>query len=145
MYRVSGSKPRIQKLCQAFEVQKEKVDLSEYSPHDITSILKQFFKEVWQLGQSNCIEVLVILVGFFLDFHKWHCLSLSQLPEPLLTFDLYNGFVTVGKNIQHRNEREPHLDTNEVMEIIHNLQDLLQKLPSYCYSTLQHLIAHLQK
>ncbi|XP_011602360.2 GEM-interacting protein isoform X2 [Takifugu rubripes] len=112
VYRVSGSKPRIQKLCQAFEVQKEKVDLSEYSPHDITSILKQFFKE---------------------------------LPEPLLTFDLYNGFVTVGKNIQHQNEREPHLDTNEVMEIIHNLQDLLQKLPSYCYSTLQHLIAHLQK
>lgn len=48
MYRVSGSKPRIQKLCQAFETQKEQVDLSEYSPHDITSILKQFFKEVWE-------------------------------------------------------------------------------------------------
>lgn len=46
VYRVSGSKPRIQKLCQAFETQKEQVDLSEYSPHDITSILKQFFKEV---------------------------------------------------------------------------------------------------
>lgn len=31
------------------------------------------------------------------------------------------------------------------MEVIHNLQDLLQKLPSCCYSTLQHLISHLQK
>lgn len=48
VYRVSGSKPRIQKLCQAFETQKEQVDLSEYSPHDIVSILKQFFKEVWE-------------------------------------------------------------------------------------------------
>ncbi|CAG12171.1 unnamed protein product, partial [Tetraodon nigroviridis] len=112
VYRVSGSKPRIQKLCQAFETQKEQVDLSEYSPHDIASILKQFFKE---------------------------------LPEPLLTFDLYNGFIAVGKNIQHQNEREPQSDTNEIMEITHSLQDLLQKLPSYYYSTLQHLIAHLQR
>lgn len=46
VYRVSGSKPRIQKLCQAFETQKEQVDLSDLSPHDITSILKHFFKEV---------------------------------------------------------------------------------------------------
>lgn len=46
VYRVSGSKPRIQKLCQAFETQKEKVDLSDHSPNDITSILKHFFKEV---------------------------------------------------------------------------------------------------
>lgn len=46
MYRISGSKPRIQKLCQALESQKEQVDLSEHFAHDITSILKQFFKEV---------------------------------------------------------------------------------------------------
>ncbi|KAM9345580.1 GEM-interacting protein [Symphorus nematophorus] len=112
VYRVSGSKPRIQKLCQAFETQKEQVDLSDLSPHDITSILKQFFKE---------------------------------LPEPLLTFDLYHCFIAVGKTIQHLNEREPTPDTNEIMDIIHNLQKLLEKLPSYCYSTLQHLMTHLQK
>lgn len=46
---MSGSKPRIQKICQAFEVQKEQVDLSDLSPHDITSILKHFFKEVQEL------------------------------------------------------------------------------------------------
>lgn len=46
VYRVSGSKPRIQKICQAFEMQKEQVELSDLSPHDITSILKHFFKEV---------------------------------------------------------------------------------------------------
>ncbi|XP_041634358.1 GEM-interacting protein isoform X2 [Cheilinus undulatus] len=112
VYRVSGSKPRIQKHCQAFETQKELVDLSDLSPHDITSILKHFFKE---------------------------------LPEPLLTFDLYNDFITVGKNIQHLSEKEPTPDTNEIMEIINNLQKLLQRLPFYCYSTLQHLMSHLQR
>lgn len=64
VYRVSGSKPRIQKVCQAFEAQKEKVDLSEYSPHDITSILKQFFKEVQGLWQSNFTEFLIIIIVF---------------------------------------------------------------------------------
>ncbi|XP_008289385.1 GEM-interacting protein isoform X2 [Stegastes partitus] len=112
VYRVSGSKPRILKLCQAFEMQKEQVDLSDPSPHDITSILKHFFKE---------------------------------LPEPLLTFDLYNDFIAVGKTIQHLSEREAPPDTNEIMDVIHKLQKLLQKLPTYCYSTLQHLMCHLQK
>ncbi|XP_034395466.1 GEM-interacting protein isoform X2 [Cyclopterus lumpus] len=112
VYRVSGSKPRIQKLCQTFEMQKEQVDLSEHSPHDITSILKHFFKE---------------------------------LPEPLLTFDLYNNFITVGKTIQHLNEKEPAPDTNETTAIMLSLQKLLQKLPPYCYSTLQHMVSHLQK
>ncbi|XP_022608079.1 GEM-interacting protein isoform X1 [Seriola dumerili] len=112
VYRVSGSKPRIQKLCLAFEMQKEQVDLSDLSPHDITSILKHFFKE---------------------------------LPEPLLTFDLYNDLMAVGKTIQLLGERELTPDTKEIMDIIHSLQKLLQKLPLYCYSTLQHVISHLQK
>lgn len=46
VYRVSGSKPRILKLCHAFETQKDQVDLSDLSPHDITSVLKLFFKDV---------------------------------------------------------------------------------------------------
>ncbi|XP_015243908.1 PREDICTED: GEM-interacting protein isoform X1 [Cyprinodon variegatus] len=112
VYRVSGSKPRIQKLCQTFETQKDQVDLSDLSPHDITSILKHFFKE---------------------------------LPEPLLTFDLYNEFIGVGKAIQHLSERETSPDSNDILENIHKIQKLLKKLPSHCYKTLQHLISHLQK
>lgn len=71
--------------------------------------------------------------------------TLTQLPEPLLTFDLYNCFIAMGKSIQLLSEREQTPDTNEIMDIIHNLQELLQKLPLYCYSTLQHLVSHLQK
>ncbi|KAM4535585.1 GEM-interacting protein isoform 1-T1 [Fundulus diaphanus] len=112
VYRVSGSKPRIQKLCQTFETQKDQVDLSDLSPHDITSILKHFLKE---------------------------------LPEPLLTFDLYNGFIGVGKTIQHLSEKDTSPDPNDLADIIHKLQMLLKKLPSHYYNTLQHLISHLQK
>ncbi|XP_028310699.1 GEM-interacting protein isoform X2 [Gouania willdenowi] len=112
VYRVSGSKPRIQKLCQAFEMQKEQVDLSDLSPHDITSVLKHFFKE---------------------------------LPEPLLTFELYNDFIRVGQNINRLSEQEMQLDTTEILGVIQNLQNILEKLPSYCYTTLQHIMCHLQK
>uniref|UniRef100_A0A3Q0SAM8 GEM interacting protein n=1 Tax=Amphilophus citrinellus TaxID=61819 RepID=A0A3Q0SAM8_AMPCI len=112
VYRVSGSKPRIQKLFHTFETQKEQVDLSDLSPHDITSVLKHFFKE---------------------------------LPEPLLTFDLYNDFITVGKAIQHLNDGDMSPEPKEIMDIIDNLQRLLEKLPPYCYSTLQHTLSHLQR
>ncbi|KAF6727804.1 GEM-interacting protein [Oryzias melastigma] len=112
VYRVSGSKPRIQKLCQAFETQKELVDLSDNSPHDITSMLKHFFKE---------------------------------LPEPLLTFDLYNDFIVMGKAIQHLCEKETSPGPNEIMDIVHDLQKLLKRLPTHSYSTLQHVISHLLK
>ncbi|XP_009078169.1 PREDICTED: GEM-interacting protein-like, partial [Acanthisitta chloris] len=46
IYRVSGSKCRVEKLCQAFESGRGLVELSEHSPHDITGVLKHFLKEL---------------------------------------------------------------------------------------------------
>ncbi|XP_051904366.1 GEM-interacting protein [Hippocampus zosterae] len=112
VYRVSGSKPRVQKLCQALEEFKEDVDLSEVSPHDVTCILKHFFKE---------------------------------LPEPLLTFELYTEFITAGRSIQQVGEWDSTQDTNEFTDVVCSLQQLLQKLPLCRYNTLEHLILHLHK
>lgn len=70
--------------------------------------------------------------------------ALSQLPEPLLTFDLYTCFIAVGKSIQLLSDREQAPDTNEILDVVHSLQELLQRLPSHCYSTLRHLVSHLQ-
>ncbi|KAL0992640.1 hypothetical protein UPYG_G00096090 [Umbra pygmaea] len=113
VYRISGSKPRVQKLCQAFETQKDQVDLSDLSPHDITSVLKYFFKE---------------------------------LPEPLLTFDLYNDFIGVGKEIQRISEQESTEETpGKVEDLVHNLRDLVERLPPYRYYTLQHMMHHLYR
>uniref|UniRef100_K7GA33 GEM interacting protein n=1 Tax=Pelodiscus sinensis TaxID=13735 RepID=K7GA33_PELSI len=46
IYRISGAKARMEKLCQAFENGRELVELSEHSPHDITGVLKHFLKEL---------------------------------------------------------------------------------------------------
>ncbi|XP_063043706.1 GEM-interacting protein [Engraulis encrasicolus] len=113
VYRISGSKPRILKLCQAFEIQKDNVELSDLSPHDISSVLKHFFKE---------------------------------LPEPLMTFDLYNNFIAAGKDIQHLSEKNHAAESPGMVEdILNTLKDLLERLPPSNYNTLRHVMSHLYR
>ncbi|XP_068130565.1 GEM-interacting protein isoform X2 [Hyperolius riggenbachi] len=53
LYRVSGAKARVERLLQAFENGRDLVDLSGHSPHDITSALKHFLKELPDSVASN--------------------------------------------------------------------------------------------
>uniref|UniRef100_A0A8C1A006 GEM-interacting protein n=1 Tax=Castor canadensis TaxID=51338 RepID=A0A8C1A006_CASCN len=46
IYRVSGSRVRVERLCQAFENGRALVELSGNSPHDVTSVLKRFLQEL---------------------------------------------------------------------------------------------------
>ncbi|XP_012584658.1 PREDICTED: GEM-interacting protein isoform X2 [Condylura cristata] len=46
IYRISGSRVRVERLCQAFENGRALVDLSGNSPHDISSVLKRFLQEL---------------------------------------------------------------------------------------------------
>ncbi|XP_058419878.1 LOW QUALITY PROTEIN: GEM-interacting protein [Diceros bicornis minor] len=46
LYRVSGSRVRVERLCQALENGRALVDLSGNSPHDISSVLKRFLQEL---------------------------------------------------------------------------------------------------
>uniref|UniRef100_A0A8C3WDV4 GEM interacting protein n=1 Tax=Catagonus wagneri TaxID=51154 RepID=A0A8C3WDV4_9CETA len=46
IYRVSGSRVRVERLCQAFENGRALVDLSGNSPHDISGVLKRFLQEL---------------------------------------------------------------------------------------------------
>ncbi|XP_055975449.1 GEM-interacting protein [Sorex fumeus] len=46
IYRVSGSRVRMERLCQAFENGRALVDLSGHSPHDIAGVLKRFLQEL---------------------------------------------------------------------------------------------------
>uniref|UniRef100_A0A5F9CRK7 GEM interacting protein n=1 Tax=Oryctolagus cuniculus TaxID=9986 RepID=A0A5F9CRK7_RABIT len=50
IYRVSGSRVRVERLCQAFENGRALVELSGNSPHDVSSVLKRFLQEVGALG-----------------------------------------------------------------------------------------------
>uniref|UniRef100_A0A2R8N447 GEM interacting protein n=1 Tax=Callithrix jacchus TaxID=9483 RepID=A0A2R8N447_CALJA len=46
IYRVSGSRVRVERLCQAFENGRALVELSGNSPHDVSSVLKRFLQEL---------------------------------------------------------------------------------------------------
>ncbi|NWH81378.1 GMIP protein, partial [Piaya cayana] len=62
IYRISGSKARVEKLCQAFENGRSLVELSEHSPHDITGVLKHFLKELsGPLVPSHLYDDLIVL------------------------------------------------------------------------------------
>ena len=62
LYRLSGAKSRMERICQLFEAVADRVDLSEQSPHLVASVLK---------------------------------LYLRKLPEPLMTFALYDEFISI--------------------------------------------------
>nr|XP_060486752.1 GEM-interacting protein isoform X3 [Panthera onca] len=46
IYRISGSRVRVERLCQALENGRGLVDMSGNSPHDISSVLKRFLQEL---------------------------------------------------------------------------------------------------
>ncbi|NXA43306.1 GMIP protein, partial [Eudromia elegans] len=68
IYRISGSKARVEKLCQAFENGGNLVDLSEHSPHDITGVLKHFLKEL--SGPALLSQLYDDLIALAKDLQK---------------------------------------------------------------------------
>ena len=46
VYRVSGVKSRVEKLCQSFEIEGDKVDLSEHHPNVISNVLKLYLRQL---------------------------------------------------------------------------------------------------
>lgn len=62
LYRLSGSKTRMERICQLFEAVAGRVDFSEQNPHLVANVLKHYLK---------------------------------RLPEPLMTFGLYQDFMDI--------------------------------------------------
>uniref|UniRef100_UPI00358EF819 rho GTPase-activating protein 45-like isoform X2 n=1 Tax=Myxine glutinosa TaxID=7769 RepID=UPI00358EF819 len=46
IYRLSGSKARVERLCQSFESGAQSVELSQASPHDVCNVLKLFLRQL---------------------------------------------------------------------------------------------------
>lgn len=46
IYRVNGVKNRVEKLCALFDSNSDRVDLSTHSPHDVSGVLKLFFRQL---------------------------------------------------------------------------------------------------
>ncbi|XP_030052972.1 GEM-interacting protein isoform X2 [Microcaecilia unicolor] len=114
IYRISGAKARVEKLCQAFENGRDLVELSETSPHDITTVLKLFLK---------------------------------QLPESVVSTQLYHELIMFAKDLQRLGEDTP--DDPERKEggsdSVQGMQNILCKLPASNYNTIRHIIAHLYR
>ncbi|KAM4748596.1 GEM-interacting protein-like [Rhinophrynus dorsalis] len=71
LYRISGAKARVEKLLQAFENGRDLVDLSGHSPHDITSCLKHFLKQLPDSVVSHHLyEEFMAFARDFLDDKK---------------------------------------------------------------------------
>uniref|UniRef100_UPI00398EEFDB rho GTPase-activating protein 29-like isoform X2 n=1 Tax=Pristiophorus japonicus TaxID=55135 RepID=UPI00398EEFDB len=83
-------------------------------------------------------------------------LFLRQLPEPLISFRLYNEFIGLAKerhNVGDENDGKPNSLTAHTKwstnigrkRILFKVKDLLRQLPQTNYNTLQYLMSHLRR
>ncbi|SNX87055.1 related to GTPase-activating protein beta-chimerin [Melanopsichium pennsylvanicum] len=103
IYRLSGTTSKVQKLKAKFNVDWTQVDLMN----------------------DEAIQDINIVAG---------CLKLwfRELPEPLLTHELYNGFIEAAK-----------IDNDRLRHI--RLHERVNELPDANYATLKYLMGHLDK
>lgn len=143
IYRVSGSRVRVERLCQAFENGRALVDLSGNSPHDVSTVLKRFLQEVGaqgtgqgQLGRLRLRTLRSLPTPMFpLPFHP-------QLTDPVVPSHFYDAFISLAKTL-HANPGHDSETPSPSPEVIRLLKTLLMQLPDSNYSTLRHLVAHL--
>lgn len=143
IYRVSGSRVRVERLCQAFENGRALVDLSGNSPHDVSTVLKRFLQEVGaqgtgqgQLGRLRLRTLCSLPTPMFpLPFHP-------QLTDPVVPFHFYDAFISLAKTL-HANPGHDSGTPSPSPEVIRLLKTLLVQLPDSNYNTLRHLVAHL--
>ncbi|XP_066932708.1 rho GTPase-activating protein 45-like isoform X2 [Clytia hemisphaerica] len=118
LYRVSGVKSKVEKLCQQFETGGHLIDLTSthQQPQLIASVLK---------------------------------LYLRQLPEPLLTFKLYQPFIDLAKEsgpikLSDLDELDDQ-HASQYEEVIKKVHDIVKRLPSANFYTAGKLIRHLKR
>ncbi|XP_038820318.1 rho GTPase-activating protein 29-like isoform X2 [Salvelinus namaycush] len=152
IYRVNGSKSRVEKLCQAFENGKDLVELSDLSPHDIGNVLKLYLR---QLPEP------LILYRYYNDFiglakesqrviieEKAAARALQdqgrpggEQPRPGGTQPGVEGEQSPLRTSQPGGD-QPSIKLNRV---IFKIRDLLRQLPPANYKTLRFLVAHLHR
>lgn len=143
IYRVSGSRVRVERLCQAFENGRALVDLSGNSPHDVSSVLKRFLQEVGAqraggrghggLRLRDLCSPPTLMSP--LPFHP-------QLTDPVVPFHFYDAFISLAKALHADPGHDPGTPSPSP-EVIRLLKTLLVQLPDSNYNTLRHMVAHL--
>uniref|UniRef100_A0A8C2ILU6 Rho GTPase activating protein 45 n=1 Tax=Cyprinus carpio TaxID=7962 RepID=A0A8C2ILU6_CYPCA len=125
IYRVNGVKTRVEKLCQAFETGKERVELSQSSPHDSSNVLKLYLR---QLPEP------------IMPFRLYN--SLMGLAKESLAVVGPEGAET-GKGpdlVDLGPETDP-----ELLVLVDRLKNLLKELPKQNTATLRYIARHLRR
>ncbi|XP_007488658.1 GEM-interacting protein isoform X5 [Monodelphis domestica] len=122
IYRISGSRLRVERLCQAFENGWALVELSGNSPHDVTGVLKHFLKEL-----TDPIIPSQLYCAF---------ISLAKNLQPEVSSD-------ASGNTEPELNLNPSPSAHPEAEAVSALKNLLRQLPGSNYNTLRHLVAHL--
>uniref|UniRef100_A0A0P6J4J8 Rho GTPase-activating protein 29 n=1 Tax=Heterocephalus glaber TaxID=10181 RepID=A0A0P6J4J8_HETGA len=123
IYRVCGSKLKIEKLCQALENGMHLVDMSEFSSHDICDVLKLYLR---QLPEPF---ILFRLYKEFIDLTK----EIQHVNEEQ----------EIKKD---STEDKKYANTCiEINRILLKSKDLLRQLPASNFNSLRYLILHLKR
>ncbi|KAM9003086.1 rho GTPase-activating protein 29-like [Sarcophilus harrisii] len=116
IYRVNGAKNRVEKLCQSFENGTDLVELSEFSAHDISNVLKLYLRKLPE--------------PLFL-FHL---------------YDELIGLAKESQNVNEDSKQAgPEAVNAELNKVLKKIKALLKKLPGPNYNTIEYLIGHLNR
>ncbi|XP_043818378.1 rho GTPase-activating protein 29-like isoform X2 [Dromiciops gliroides] len=116
IYRISGGKSRVEKLCQSFENGKDLVELSELCVHDISNVLNLYLRKLPE--------------PLFL-FHL---------------YDEFIGLAKESQNVNEDSKQtSPEVVGAELNKILKKIKSLLKKLPGPNYNTIKYLIGHLNR
>ncbi|XP_036622488.1 rho GTPase-activating protein 29-like [Trichosurus vulpecula] len=116
IYRVNGAKNRVEKLCQSFENGTDLVELSEFSAHDVSNVLKLYLRKLPE--------------PLFL-FHL---------------YDELIGLAKESQNVNEDSKQtSPEVVGAELNKILKKIKVLLKKLPGPNYNTIEYLIGHLNR
>ena len=129
IYRMSGVKHRVAKICQAFESAPDLVELSEVQPNIIANVLKKYLSDLPEP------LITVVLYPDFVEVAKTF---------PSKSASSSSGVMTGGGGGDGGSEPEPEDEETEAA-VIQQLSEQTRRLPRIHLRTLAFLMHHLQR
>ncbi|RWS25289.1 minor histocompatibility protein HA-1-like protein [Leptotrombidium deliense] len=142
IYRVNGVVSRVQRLIRSLENGPYLIDFSEANPNDLSHVLKEFFRSVSETQTLN-YSLINRSISAKKQTNNDMCSTFTQLPQPIITSDLYAQFMNVAKKYRYSSTERLTPTTSE-SDNIGELREIVNKLPPQHKSTLSYLMHHLK-
>lgn len=138
LYRVSGVKSRVEKMCQAFETGGELVELRDVHPNVLAGVLKMFLRQL-----PEPLLTFRLYAEFIAIAKQWPAI---RVDHPLATVS-----ATGGASIPSASNASATFDSvmassgRSQRQLIKQLKQAVTKLPEVHLNTLAYLIKHLRR